>query len=143
MDSKKTSHIPPHKPNRQGRPAPGWVQQSIQIPEAMREEFRAEAGRIPGHGVKMLGTLAVGLYLGLPDEIQRRMYHWLNDRLYKDGGEPKLTARQVLEAFVAISEEIDSQSVQTGEHVLTRILDPELTPEPGKKASDRKGRDAI
>eukprot|EP00392_Amoebophrya_sp_AT5.2_P016169 g16414.t1 len=116
----------------------GWSRQQMQIPEDLRKIFAAES-RYRGQGsVKILGALAVGALLGMPAKARDRAYLKVTRASWGDGKE--LTPERVFEFFMQSIEEAQEEDEQTSGTLweVTRILDPELTPPPGEKLSDRE-----
>lgn len=119
----------------------GWSRQQMQIPEDLRKIFAAES-RYRGQGsIKILGALAVGALLGMPSKARDLAYLKVTQASWGDG--KHLTPERVFEFFMQSIEEAqqDDAEVETSKWEVTRILDPELTPPPGSKQSDRKANE--
>lgn len=77
--------------------APGWVQQGVQVPASFREQFRREADDRGHSSVKTLGTIGMGILLGMPPEVRTGMYIWAQQRIGRSGGD--ITAGEIYRAF--------------------------------------------
>lgn len=117
-------------------PAPSgpWLQQNLQVPRDLALLLRAEADRVGAGGVKISGTAALVSYLALPSHVREALNLWVTIALRRS---PDLItpegAKQVLAAAV---ENPGADFSGTAEWFVNRILDPEVTPEPGRKKSD-------
>lgn len=109
--------------------AKGWIKESIQIPVQISDNLSIASQR-EGHGSKkILCTIAIALMLGLPDDIRKRLYDYIIVRARAPYGiDPDDLWKELVSV---IAEEPDVV------YYVSRILDPEVTPEPGEKASDQ------
>jgi hypothetical protein len=121
--------------SRHGQYAPGWTKQGLTIPVGLRKMLAAEANRHASTPVKLIGTAALSLYLGMP-EYARTNFVMAIHRATFDKRLEDITPEQFFEMFMeAVS---SSEGSSEPEWEVVRILDPELTPPPGEKQSDRK-----
>lgn len=84
--------------SRHGKMPEGWRQQSLQIPDEFHEAFRGEAARWGQSSVKILGTVAVGLLMGMPEDARREFYFWMLRILHDP--DQSLSARAVFEKLL-------------------------------------------
>lgn len=129
--------------SRHGKMAAGWKQQQLQLPLEMGAVFRAEATQKGANAVKILGTLGVGVLLGMPARVREELFVWGMKQTW-DGPEA-LTIEAVWEQF---KQQLAEARIEAGDKTepeeirweITRILDPEVTPPPGQKASDKAAK---
>lgn len=55
---------------------PGWTRLHLQVPDAMFEAFNDARRELPGQSVKLAGTAAIALWLGLPWDLRMALYEW-------------------------------------------------------------------
>lgn len=120
----------------------GWVRQAAQIPAGLAKRFRALADTQGGGGVKSLTTIGLSLVVDMPEEYRDALVRYLAQKtvLNSDGtkpGEMYAFWRQMVLHDQAAAKGDDERDAKW---YIDRILDPELTPEPGKKASDKQRR---
>lgn len=115
--------------------ARGWAQQNIQMPRDLVKIFRAESAQRQPHGVKVNGTAAVALFLGLPDELRERLAHWVLTTSWSnpDG----VTPEGAMTVFAEALAEPDD-----GGHYIDRILDPSLLKRARENPGGEDGRKA-
>jgi len=118
----------------------GWARQQLQIPEDLRKILVAES-KYRGQGsIKILGTLAIGVLLGMSQSARDKAYLAVTRASWGEAHD--LTPEKVFEIFMQAIEETQRENPESGDHEplfeVTRILDPELTPKPGEKQSDRE-----
>ncbi|GIK18648.1 MAG: hypothetical protein BroJett004_08120 [Planctomycetota bacterium] len=124
-------------PNAQDDPRlpRGWTRQQMTLPTALATEFRG-ASEAAGYGAgKLLGTAAVAVFLGLPDHARIALVDWVMTTSWK--------APQAVRPEEAWKVVVNALREPDGRWYLDRVLDPEVTPRPGEKASEkaaRKGR---
>lgn len=145
MMTKKSSNT--GQSSRHGRVPDGWIKQNIQLPEKLGKEFRQEAGGRQHGGVKLLGTAAIAFIMSLEPDERLVLMKFVQMNTW---GSPDALDRQKLKRLVLRL--IDESGASAGptpkvdaddaEWYVDRILDPELTPEPGKKQSDRINRES-
>lgn len=63
-----------NRESRHGKVQDGWIRQGIQLPEHLRELIRVEADRRGQTCVKVLGTAAMCLYFGLPEDRRDQLF---------------------------------------------------------------------
>lgn len=123
--------------------APGWAQQSVQVPTHFREIFRLEASERGHSSIKHLGTLATGLLLGMPPRARQALYVWISTMRAEEMRD--LQPEQIYEAFARImrvsNEPPDEKEVAW---LVTRILDPRISLPPSERPQqeppeERKG----
>jgi hypothetical protein len=139
--------MPKKKPttgeSRHGKIPDGWEAQGLQIPRALRAELREAAGEFGNGGVKIIGTAAIAIVMALEPEERSTLCKYVFQKTFET---PEgLNKRRVLELLKMLLVEDDENTAPLVEPVwyVDKILDPEITPEPGKKWSDRhpKGKD--
>ena len=140
--------------SRAGKPAVGWTRQTLTVPERMRKEFAEEADRRDSVSVKLMGTAALGVFLGMPEGTRSRFLLEITkasfDRKMEEIGAAgyydllirSLVAtgeidRVLKDAGLEITEKT-GETAQEPKWYVSRILDPEITPPPGQKLSDRE-----
>lgn len=115
----------------------GWTRQSIQLPIAISETMRV-AAQSEGYGAhKLLGTAAVSVLLGMPKEVRDSIIDYVSLTTRRDP--TALDPREVWEKLVQL---LTARGEAKYEHFVDRILDPELTPVPGEKKSDKQSKKA-
>ncbi len=109
----------------------GWTRQGVQAPINVTKLFKA-AGAREGHGgVKWLGTLGLALVAGAPHRVRDELveFIWLKGRHSPNDVKPSDVWDRLVELVRAQDE--------GGEWYIDRIIDPEVSPKPGEKASDK------
>ena len=122
---------------RQGRLPAGWQQQGLSLPISLRKTLAAEARSKGQGGIKLIGTAAIGAILGIPEGSRHRFLMKITELSWKKDLadiEPAEYFRILMES---LEEDIFAEDSSEPMWEVTRILDPELTPPPGKKQSDR------
>lgn len=94
--------------------APGWVQQTIQLPEKFRAAMRGDAGTRGHSSIKTLGTAAVGILLGMPDDVRHVLYLWTHARIIRHGAD--VEPREIYAAFKAILAAEDAERARIALH---------------------------
>jgi len=129
--------------------AEGWARQALQVPEGMARRFTGEADRYGPNSVKLLGTLALGILLGMPKAQRDDLYIWITRRLWD--GDEDLSSEEIwrqVERVVAAKPPsdgcIDTRAVQPsvgpgGTHQVTRLLDPSVSLPPTLRTKKAKG----
>lgn len=115
---------------------PGWNRQQLTVPTALAHEFRGLSAAEGYGGAKNLGTAALALFCGLPDRAKEALVEWVILQIRRDPA--RVTPGGAWEVVVE-----SLRDGETGEWYLDRVLDPEVTPRPGAKASDaakKRGR---
>lgn len=128
--------------------AEGWSRQAMQIPEGMASRFTAEATKFGPQSVKLLGTAAVGMLLGMPPAIREDLYLWLTRRLWRS--EDPLTPEEVWTQLCAMIEEKNRagppaskrQGQDEQSHFVSRILSPEVSLPPDRRPNGPKRKRA-
>lgn len=124
--------------SRKGKVPEGWTQISFQVPSEIAKVFR-EVGASSGHGGgKLLGTAAIAFINSLDAGDRQLLMRYVKDKTWSD---PKgLDPARVKALVQMILGEEDENTAPIVEPVwyVDKIADPELTPEPGKKWSDRQ-----
>lgn len=59
-----------------GTPPKGWKKTQFYVPEAMLSDLDAARRSLPSGSMKLIGTAAVGLFVGLPPEVRAAAYEW-------------------------------------------------------------------
>lgn len=121
-------------PRETQREPSGWVQQNVQIPRVLRDMFREDASS-KSFGVKRMGTGALALFLGLPDEAQEAILRWID--LVSPEHPEDITPENAWRVFSAAMSAAPRNTRDPTQWFIDRFLDPEVTPPPGQKASDR------
>lgn len=126
--------------SRHGLPADGWTKFSTQLPKDMAEQFRALAASSGSGGSKILTTVAISIVLSMKPEDRDALARYVVQRTW--GGTKTFEPKSVYEGLKAmIRQQEGGEPAGKGDRwYVDRILDPEVTPEPGKKRSDRKTR---
>lgn len=128
------------RPPSEHRMAVGWEQQGVQLPEAMKEAFRAEAAARGHTSVKALGTIAVGLLLGMPEEVRTAMFLWTQNKIAKWGAE--LTPEEIYKLFESM---LSADQSGSGDERLARLLVKALRGDadipPTERTSEDEGED--
>lgn len=122
---------------RHGKIPDGWEGQGLQIPKWLRTELREAAGEFGNGGVKVIGTAAIAIVMALEPEQRATLCRYVFQKTFNDPD--GLNKKRVLELVKLMVNEGDENVAPLVEPVwyVDKIVDPELTPEPGKKASDR------
>ena len=129
---------PKSETRAEDRLASGWTRQGIQLPMDIGKFFRAVAadqGSVAG--IKTLGTAAIALILGMPKEQRDAICRYVAQANWGDPNQ-LITPEKIWEIF---RESFGLREGEDGEWYIDRILDPEVTPPPGQKASDKERRD--
>lgn len=127
---------------------PGWVRLTLQVPAWLAKDFRLMAQSTGTAGVKYAGTAAVATMLGLPDPVRDELIRlvvrrtWSNPEALPMWEVSEMIKEEMLEYLKEKQDEGGKEFVATDEDektkwYISRILDPEITPPPGQKASDR------
>lgn len=66
----------------QGKLGPSWMKQGMQIPKSMGHEFKEHASEVGPGGVKVLGTIAVGLVNAMPDRARIELAEFVNAKTW-------------------------------------------------------------
>ncbi|MBL0920727.1 MAG: hypothetical protein IBJ10_01220 [Phycisphaerales bacterium] len=113
-----------------------WWQQGLTVPRDLAKVFKAEAETAGPGGFKAVGSAAIALYLGAPPHVREALALFVTIVSRKD---PQLvTPEAVWHVFEAAMAQSDVNINFSAEWFVNRILDPEVTPAPGQKASDRE-----
>lgn len=67
----------------QGKLGPRWMKQTLQVPKTIGQDFRGHASTIGTGGVKVLGSLGIGLVNGMPDEVRRELASFVNAKTWQ------------------------------------------------------------
>lgn len=110
------------------------------MPNRHAKLFRDVGADIGYGGGKLLGTLAVAIANGLDAGTRKTLIKYVKQKTWEEPN--KLQGRRVVELMRMLLDE-DQGSDPDIEPVwyVDKIVDPELSPEPGNKLSDKKGRD--
>lgn len=111
---------------------PGWTRQMMQLPTTLASILRGAVAEEGYGGVKAIGTAAVAMYLGAPPAVREALMEYVLLSTRRDPNNVDIDR-----AWAVVEQTIRAGS-QT--HRVDRILDPEVTPRPGAKASDRARR---
>lgn len=87
--------------------AEGWVQQGIQIPEDFRAHFRREAADKGHSSIKTLGTIAIGILLGMPQDVRAAMFIWTQSKIARSGDE--IQAGEIYDTLISLLEATDDK----------------------------------
>lgn len=124
----------PEKPT--GRPTgsrmeKGYGQQGLQIPEDLVREFRDEVSRLGSGGVKIAGTAAISLWLGMPKGLRSQLYLWVLQKSW-DGAE-SIKPAEVFQKLAELLTTGDDDERSAGDvsdskptHYIDRVLSPEF-----------------
>lgn len=131
-----------------GRPA-GWKRIAFDVPEGMAAKFEAARQRMPTDSVKLLGTAAVGTFVTLPEATQEALYEWAHHNELRPD---RIDYGKVMALLLRMLHDMGADDLPPTEsapksspedraitHYVSRILDPEVTPPPGEKRSDKGG----
>ena len=123
--------------SRKGKVPEDWSKQGFQLPKHMMKRFRELSGEYGHGGVKILGTAAVSLLLALDEEDRNTLCKYVFQKTHRNADE--LEEKRVLELLKILLNERDEETAKMVEPVwyVDKIVDRELSPEPGKKWSDR------
>ncbi|PCI10405.1 hypothetical protein COB72_03380 [bacterium] len=133
------------KATRHGQIRDDWTKIGIQLPKEMADDLRDAASSMGHGGVKLMATAAFSILLSLDEDSLQTVCSYVRQKTWdtSDG----LKRERVLELVkVMITENDGDVPIVEPIWFVDKILDPELTPPPGKKLSDkkrRKGRDEI
>lgn len=119
---------------------PGWIRQALQVPTHLGLGFRqASTGQGFG-GIKLNGTAAIALLLGLPPKAREALLRYIAvETMVAPGNvDPDQAWKVIVASLEANAADGDNDDGAVPEWYIDKIVDPELTPPPGKKASDRK-----
>lgn len=124
--------------NRHGKIPEGWEGQGLQIPKWLRAELRDAASEFGNGGVKVIGTAAIAFVMAMEPEQRATLFKYVFQKTFNSP--TGLEKRRVLELVKMLLADADEHTVPIVEPVwfVDKIMDPELTPEPGKKQSDRE-----
>lgn len=119
----------------------GWEGQGLQIPKWLRAELRQAAGDFGNGGVKVIGTAAIAFIMAMEPSQRDTLCRYVFQKTFKSPH--GLDKKRVLELVKMLLAEQDENSaiVVEPEWFVDKIMDPELTPEPGKKQSDKQRPD--
>lgn len=113
---------------------PGWTRLMVQIPLDLAKIFRVASDAEGRGGNKVLGTAMVACFLGAPAHVRDALAQYALVAMRGDPNNVSIEeAWKVLLTALAIGERREGESPT---HYISRILDPELTPAAGQKASD-------
>lgn len=126
-----------------GRVPDGWRRQGLQVPTRVATKFQAQSSKAGVGGIKVLGTAALAIITEMPDDMRFALMRRVAQQTWPDADEfvPKDIWRLLIALVVAESGIVDNKAPDAEERIrwyVDRILDPELTPPPGEKASDRR-----
>lgn len=121
-------------PTRHGKMAPGWGRVSLQVPLPVVAIWRAEAATKGQSSVKMLGTVATGLLLGMPAPVRDELYLQVSRLSWK--GLQDLTPEVLWQMLRAILAEHEAGRPVGKDWYVDRILSPEITLPPGRRPGD-------
>jgi hypothetical protein len=127
-----------------GQVPSGWQRQGLQVPDSVAEKFKAQAARAGVGGIKALGTAAIAIITEMPDDLRYALMRKAGNDTWPDPADfkPRDMWRMLVALILAEAGEMtDQQASERAGWYIDKILDPELTPEPGKKASDRAARE--
>jgi hypothetical protein len=103
--------------------APGWVQQGLQLPKAFRDALRTESSSRGHASIKTLGSMAVGILLGMPPEVRHVLYLWTHAKIIRDGD--KIEPRDVYSAYLGILAAGDNERARIAMDPGQEILGPD------------------
>jgi hypothetical protein len=144
-----------------------WVQQSLQLPDHIAEQFRDYSKASPG-GIKHAGAAAICLFLAMRNDVRDAMVRHVVNETWDMPGMlmPSYVLAQALVTLYPALKKAEAEGIVFNDAIdflrwlagatdktwtdidkevregtlrwqIIRILDPELTPPPGEKASDR------
>lgn len=126
-----------------GQMPDGWQRQGLQVPEAVGEKFKMQASKAGVGGIKALGTAALALITEMPDEFRYALMRRAGNYTWPDPRElnPRDMWTMLVSLILQDAKLLDPKSEDVQDRVnwyIDKIMDPELTPEPGRKRSDGK-----
>lgn len=110
----------------------GWTRVQMQLPAATAAYLRAAMQDVGFGSQRLIGTAAILLFLSLNSEVRHAMIDEVSSAARRDPnalGPPEIAA-----ALTRLAE------AGEGSHIIQRIIDPELSPMPGSKLSDRAAK---
>jgi hypothetical protein len=137
----------------------GYGQQGLQAPEDLVRAFREDVGRYGSGGVKIAGTTALCLYMGLPQQVREWLYLWVLQKswLGVDAIKPEEVFQQMMQFYAKRTGDVPivgkvnydesriisiepAEPVEGPTHRVARIVHP-VTPPPkapgkGKRAAE-------
>jgi len=127
-----------------------WARQGLQLPPNIAKEFKELAATQAAFGgVQVMGTAAIALFLGMPKDLRDSVCDYVVRNAWKelDGVTASQAWRAMTETMVAEIEAASKMERKPGEPsiahpddpkwYLDRILDPDITPPPGSKSSQK------
>lgn len=101
------------KESRQGKIPEGWIKQGVQIPKHLRERLEVEANEKGVSSIKLLGTTAFCVILGMPAEIRDDLYALVSRMSWK--GPENIDEDQVWrELSVLVQRSVNSEKRSKG-----------------------------
>ena len=136
---------------KKNKASESWTKQSMQLPKHVSREFRNIAAESGTAGVKMLGTVGSSLVVAMPVDMREELMLYAVQQTWKTGD--GLDASKLWSLFehlvferrgIDLKDEkhpiVQPPKNEDGEEWAVRTIhDPELTPPPGEKLSDRGG----
>lgn len=111
--------------------AKGWIKESVQVPLAISDTLSLAASHEGHGGKKILATVGIGLALGVPEKIRKRLYNYV---LVNARDPQSIDPESIWRELVA------SIRDENGGHYMDRILDPAFTPKPDETPGDVERR---
>lgn len=78
----------------------GYVQQSLQLPKALRDAWRDDIATKGTGAVKNVGTMLVALYLGMPEDVRKTLFKDTLEDLW--GGPENIDPKVVYKRFLSL-----------------------------------------
>lgn len=117
----------------------GWIKQATQVPRGLADRFKQQSQAQGGGGIKVLSTVALAIASEMPEEYRRALVRYtVQKTVYDPSDLNPADLWKFLEQMV-IHDHLHkaAREEQSAKWYIDRILDPELTQEPGKKPSDK------
>jgi hypothetical protein len=115
----------------------GWAKVGIQLPDAIADRFKELASEAGLGGSKFLITTAVSILIAMPEADRDALVRYVMQKTYKrpEGLQPE----ELLDFLKFIMRAREAEPTKNDpKWEVMYIVDPELTPQPGQKASDRE-----
>jgi len=115
---------------------PGYSQQGLQIPTHLQQAFRKEVGKLGSGGVKIAGTTALSIYMGMPPKLREWLYLWVLQQSWS--GADQIKPEEVYQRFLRFIVESEKPGIPiVGDteaggdpvqptHYVDKILDPAI-----------------
>lgn len=121
--------------SRHAKMPPGWKRVSLQIPIPLSKIWTAEAEAKGVSSIKVMGTAMMALFLGMPEDVRNALFLQVSQMTWKNRLDVDPDA--VWKTLRAMVEAHEGGEPLARVWQMDRLLDPEVTPARGQKASDR------